>query len=223
MRLWSPSRTRLLLEYRRLRRMIALTCMPAVMALVCSVALAEQARRSATTFSAVLVVSDRDAAADAIVAKAQESGGYFLTRTNNELVLKVPVDRVDAIVELAGSLGALSERQHQTDDLGFTLDQDRARLASKQEMLERFRTVMKDSRADGVLSVEKEMTRLVGEIELLKGSIRLTEHRIRFAQVSITFRYRDRAAPVPDGTSSFPWLNTVNLGDLLEDFRREHD
>ena len=42
------------------------------------------------------------------------------------------------------------------------------------------------------------------------------------AEITVSFRFRDRAAPAATGTSSFPWLNTVNLTDLVEDFRHAH-
>ena len=46
----------------------------------------------------------------------------------------------------------------------------------------------------------------------------LMRHRIAFARIEVLFEYRDRSAPVPDGRSSFAWLNSMNLSDLLEEF-----
>jgi hypothetical protein len=58
----------------------------------------------------------------------------------------------------------------------------------------------------------------VAEIETLKGQLRHLQDRIALARVEVRFEYRDRSAPVPDGSSSFAWLNTMNLIDLLEEF-----
>ena len=85
--------------------------------------------------------------------------------------------------------------------------------------MRKYLEVMSEAGTSGVLRVEQEVNRLVGEIEQLKGSIRLMEHKLELAEVRISFQFRDRSAPVRDGRSSFPWLNTMNLIDLVEDFR----
>ena len=54
----------------------------------------------------------------------------------------------------------------------------------------------------------------------IKGRILFLENRIQYAQVSVSFQFRDRSAPVRTGHSSFRWLNELNIADLMEDFNR---
>jgi len=179
------------------------------------------APRAAIRASMVLKVSAREDAAKALVQQLEVLEGYFSIRTQDTVVARVPIDQVKPFLAFAETLGVVAERSYDTQDLGFELDQLRSRLASREEMLGRYFTVLETAGTDGVLSVEGEISRLVGEIEGMKGTLQLSEHRLAFAEVSVSFQFRDRAAPTRDGRSSFPWLNTMNLSDLVEDFQRE--
>jgi hypothetical protein len=180
----------------------------------------ENAPRAAVTSTLTIKVSDRDQAGDGLIKKTEELEGYFAARSDQSVTLKVPVEQVKALLTYAEGLGVVVDRQYETQDLGFELDQRKTKLASRESMLAKYFGVLREAGADGVVQVESEVTNLVSEIEGLKGSIQLMEHRLRYAQVVINFQFRDRAAPAKDGRSSFPWLNTMNLVDLLEDFRR---
>jgi len=87
----------------------------------------------------------------------------------------------------------------------------KARLATQKQ----YEALLKQANVDAVLYVEKELIQLIAEIETLKGTIRHLEHRIQYAQVQVAFEYIDRPAPATDGNSSFEWLNSMNLTDLL--------
>lgn len=169
--------------------------------------------------SMVLKVRSAEEAADALVKAAEEAGGYFTSRTQEALVMKVPAIKVKAFLDTASGLGIVAEKTYETADLGQQLAETRSKLAAREEVMRKYLDVMNEAGTQGVLRVEQEVTRLVAEIERLKGALRLMEHRIQLSEVTIRFQFRDRSAPVSDGQSSFPWLNTMNLSDLVEDFR----
>ena len=166
----------------------------------------------------VVKVDDRDLAADTLTAAAQELGGYFTTRTNDGITFKVPRARIAEFEAKAESLGIVIQRTRHADDLARLLTEQRTRLASRQEVFQRYFEVLATATTESVVAVEREMTEMVQQIELLKGSIRLLEHRLRFAELEVAFRFRERRPPARSGDSAFPWLNTVNLVDLLGRF-----
>jgi len=86
-------------------------------------------------------------------------------------------------------------------------------------VLERYFDVLHNARPQAVTTVEHEMTSLIAEIEQLQGALVFAEHRLSYAQLDVSFEFRDRQAPVNNGNSSFPWLNTMNLADLIGDFQ----
>jgi hypothetical protein len=171
--------------------------------------------------SIVLNVADGRPAADKIVAKVEELGGYFSERSDLALLLKVPVAQTDTLLEFVADLGTILQRSQQAVDLRVTLEQHRTRVASKRKMLEQYMEVLKTANARAIVSVERQVTALVEEIESLRGAIALLEHRLRLSVVRVSFRLQKRETPVAAGNSPFPWLNTVNLVDLYGDFLDE--
>jgi len=185
-------------------------------------AAAEEAKpRVAYHHSLVLSVGNRDESADLIIAAAEKLDGYFIERTDDMLRLKVPVENVKRLLSQIEPLGKVLERTLTAQDLGDIVEERRTRLASKQEVLQRYFAVLAGAGAGAVVEVEQEMTSLVTEIESLKGSLLMYEHELKYAEVDVSFHFRERRPPVNDGRSSFHWLNTMNLADLIGEFGHE--
>ena len=85
-------------------------------------------------------------------------------------------------------------------------------------MLDRYFQVLRGANDRAVVEIEAQMIGLVEEIEALKGAIRLLEHQMQYAELTVSFQFRDRRPPTRDGRSSFGWLNTMNLVDLVQEF-----
>lgn len=171
------------------------------------------------TASMVIKVGQRDAAVDALIAEAQRLGGYFASLSTGAVSLRVPVDQIDEVIHFAVQQGLVVDRQFQSRELAAELGELRAKLATREKMLEQYFALLPQARADSVLTVEYEIVQLVSQIEVLKGRIRLLENQATWAQLDVSFQFRERMAPVRDGSSSFTWLNTLNLADLVESFR----
>jgi hypothetical protein len=169
--------------------------------------------------SVTVKVAQRDEAAAAIIDQARASGGWFSTLAADHITLRVPAAQVEPMMGFAAELGVLTERQISRSDYSHELSQARARLATREEMLEQYMEVLEGASAKSVVTVEREVTRLVSEIEQLKGRIRYLEDQVNYGTVNVWFQFRDRAAPARDGSSSFAWLNSLNITDLLGEFR----
>jgi len=170
----------------------------------------------------VLKVTQRETAADELVARAAALGGYFSSRNLDAVTLRVPVDNADALLAFAAEQGLVASRQFSREDISATLTDQQARLDTRRVMLEQYFALLPQAGVDAVLTVEREITYLVAEIEQLEGALKLARHQAAFATVGVSFQFRDRAAPTRDGSSSFAWLNTLNLADILQDFQYDH-
>lgn len=169
----------------------------------------------------VIKVTDKDAAADALVAEAAAVGGYFASRTEREVNFRIPIQHADAFMARAATAGILIQRDVNKPNLGEEMERLRSLTASQQEVLNRYLDVLKDAGASQIVTVEREVVRQIEALERHKGSLRLLEHRAQYAQITVAFQFRERQAPARDGASSFGWLNTVNLAELLGDFNRD--
>lgn len=166
----------------------------------------------------VIKVKDPQAVADELVTAAREAGGYFSSRTRQQVTFKIPTSSAEAFVSAAAERGLVVQRSFSNTGLTAQIADAQARLAAREEVLERYFEVLDDASAESVVTVERAIVGLISEIEGLKGRIRSMEHQAAFADVTVDFQFRDRAAPVRDGSSSFAWLNTMNLSDLIQDF-----
>ncbi len=171
--------------------------------------------------SLVLKVSHPATTAKQIIEKVEALGGYFSIYTEQNLVLKVPRDKTQDMIAFASGLGIVVEKNFAAKDIGAELDEMRTRLQSQSQILEKFLAIMYTANQEGIVAVESEITKLLEEIDTLKGALLLLEHRLEYAQLSVSFRFRERKAPIPSGVSSFPWLNTMNMEDLIKEF--SHD
>lgn len=189
-----------------------------VSAALMSVTNAWAGQTSAVKVRMVVKVGDRQETADRLARSAEKNKGYFIQKSGQGITLRVPAAAVNTILSEAGQLGQVIDRQFQREDLGGALLQKEAALKAKSDVQRRYLALLDQADTEAALYVEKELIKKVAEIEALKGEIRFLRHRIAFARIEVQFQYRDRSAPVPDGGSSFAWLNTMNLSDLLEEF-----
>jgi hypothetical protein len=164
-------------------------------------------------------VEDREKAIASVVATAEGAGGWFSALSDDAVTVQVPVDSAAKVLESGRSLGVVVDRSWSAQALDTELVDLQARLSSRQSVLERYLGILGTTNASAVVSVEREIARTVAEIEQIEGRIRFLTARADYAQLSFAFQFRDRAAPTRDGSSSFPWLNTLNLADLQEAFR----
>jgi hypothetical protein len=169
--------------------------------------------------SIVVQVDDRDVAQQKAIAAAEAAGGWFSSLGADSVTLRVPTARLAALVEQVRGLGFVVDRTLNREALGAQLADARAAVAARREVLARYYEVLGTTTADTVVAVESEIDRVIREIESYEGRIRMLEDRAAFAQLDVAFRFRDRSAPAPTGRSSFAWVNAVDLGLLLADFR----
>lgn len=169
--------------------------------------------------SFTLKVDNKEAVMDRLVQKAEAVGGYFLVLSDQKLILKIPQQQAAAFIQFASSQGQVLTQNHQSDDIATALLLKESSLKSKQAMLKKYMEVLQASDAAHAVSVEQALSKLVYQIEHLKGDIKLMQHRLDFAHISFHFRFRDRSTPTATQPSSFPWLNHMKLPTFLESFQ----
>ena len=165
----------------------------------------------------VIRVSDREAALQQVVAFGQGAGGWFSSLSGESVTLRVPAAKLGDVTNQVRLLGDVVERSYQSQDLSAEMADLLGRLAARRSVLDRYMTVLSTASAGSVVAVEREISRLVGEIEGIEGRMRFLQDRADNAELQVSFVFRERTAPRRDGSSNFAWLNTVNLVDLLAD------
>lgn len=175
-------------------------------------------RRVAVTTQLTLKVAQPRDAADRVIVMAEAAGGYLFALDEDLVRVKVPAAAVERVRDQTAALGTVIGRSHRAEDLGDSIDQLATRIRSRRSTLARYFQVLDDAGPDAVVTVERQIMRLVEELERMQGQLRVSNHRIENAELRVDFRAIERRPPAPSGPSPFDWINAVNLTDLYGDF-----
>jgi hypothetical protein len=171
----------------------------------------------------VIKVSDREKASEQLIAQAEAWEGYFLNYSEQGITFNLANEHVDSFLVFCDSLGLVVQKNYETQDMTFDINQMEASLKAKQKLLDDYYEIMNKSVFGTVLQVERTIVSLIAEIERLTGRIRLMRHKTSMANISVRFQFRDRSAPIADGSSPFSWLNRLNLSEMRYEFENmEH-
>jgi Domain of unknown function (DUF4349) len=160
------------------------------------------------TAELTVVVDDVPAQAAAAGASARAAGGAVAgddrsgsgAGAHATLVLEVPPDRMDAVLDQLGRLGDEQSRSSSTKDVTEDVADVDARIASMQASLARVRAILSRAEKIGdVVSVEGELSRRTTELESLQARQRALAGQVNFATITVQLRASQATpAPAPD-------------------------
>jgi Domain of unknown function (DUF4349) len=139
-----------------------------------------EAHRLVRTAALSIEVASYPDAAEKAVAIAQAHGGYLADsrvardaggRQRGTLTVRVPAGRFDAAFRELKALGRVEAANLETRDVTKEYADTSARVAAKREARQRLTDILRTRTADlaDLVSAEKELSRLLEEIEALEG------------------------------------------------------
>jgi hypothetical protein len=155
-----------------------------------------------------LMVESMAATTDALVRLVSESGGYISDSDRQSFSqdhqratwkVRVPVDRFDAFLARVSRLGELQKTHLDSQDVTQEYYDLEARIANKQEEEKRLLKHLADStgKLEEILAVERELSRVRGEIEQMQGRIRYLANLTALSTVTVTAtELKDYTPPV---------------------------
>mgnify|MGYP000148814780 CR=1 FL=1 len=169
-------------------------------------------------------------AIDAIIDRAEALGGFLVNRTDTTVEVRIPSGKFRAglasFEEVAEALHrsvSATDVSEEFHDLEVRLDNLRATRKRLQEFLAKSATIPE------MLTVEKELARVVGEIDQIQGRLRFLAQRAAFSTVRVEISEKPEVAkqiasptptppPPPPRAVSLPidWLPNVGLYHLLD-------
>lgn len=151
-------------------------------------------------------VGDPEVASRQVRAAAAAAGGYVTEEqtgtTSAWVVLRVPADGLERLVDQIAALGMVVERTAQVVDATEEVVDLDARVASQQASVARVRALLARAESIGdVVSIESELSRREAELDSLTG--RLGALREQVALSTLTVDLRAAATPDPDDPATF--------------------
>jgi hypothetical protein len=158
--------------------------------------------------NATVTIEARDArkASTALVAAVRAARGYLadthesvdeLGRRSIVIEARVPFGRFDRSLQEIEALGKVLEKQVTAEDVTEEFVDSQATLRNLQQTESRLLAhLSRTGRLADTLLVEKELTRVRGEIERLEGRLRFLSHRVLFSTLTVTISEAPRPEPI---------------------------
>lgn len=152
-------------------------------------------------------VEDAAATTTALHALVEKSEGRIVSEQvtgaaeswSASIQLRLPPRAVNSVIDWLGTQGDITSKRLQGTDVSKTLFDQEIALQNLTLTLERLRKLLDAGglQMKDILEIEKEMTRLRGEIERIKGEKRFLEDRVALATVSVELRRKNGAVLSP--------------------------
>jgi len=163
-----------------------------------------------------LAVFEADKALDAAEELALSAGGYLVQRSDQSIRFRVPAAKFRSILSASLALGDVLHREVNVHDVTEEYRDLQVRLQNAEAVRHRLEQLLaRANKVEEALQVERELERVAGEIDRLKGRLALLKELVAFSTIALQFQTR----PVDQVDSQvrlpFPWLRELGLTELL--------
>jgi hypothetical protein len=140
---------------------------------------------------------DPEKTAKDISAIAPLFGGYVVSTGTTEVVIRVTADKLEAAIAEVEKTGAVSSKKIFSEDVTDAFRDTELRLDSKLKARDRYLELLKKAEnVNAALAVEKELERLNGEIEEMKGRLKRLSHLARYSTITVSLEEKIKPGPL---------------------------
>jgi len=128
---------------------------------------------------------------------AQVTRATVEERERAEYFIRVPPDRLDALMDSVAALGDVESRSVGVEDVTERVIDAEARLNSLRASRDRLRQLLdRAATVQDVIAVERELARMQGEIESLEARLTALRGQVALSELSVTLRQRPVLGPL---------------------------
>jgi hypothetical protein len=156
-------------------------------------------------------------ALDRVEKLAVDAGGYLAKRDDRSITVRVPVASFSATVTALEKEGDVLSRNVRTDDVTAEFRDLEVQLQNLRAMRARFEKLLEmATKVEDALQVERELGRITGEIERIRGRLKLLGDLAQFSTITVRFEPRTTQS-IQEGpfVLPLPWLGDLGLRRLM--------
>lgn len=146
---------------------------------------------------------------------AEETGGYYTLMSPQQVILRFPWE---SLPQFRQWINDNSREVYQMDQSSRDLREEimnlRSGIDARKEVLERNLEYLDKSDFEGTLSLEKEVRRLMQEIDTRSGQLRRRENDRKMVMAVVNISFLNNSLP-PKEYSSFEWINEVDFFQFI--------
>lgn len=147
---------------------------------------------------------------------AKGMGGYLVRRDDRSITFRVPSGKFDGALEQVMKLGDVLGREVSVKDVTEEYFDLKVRVRNLEVVRERLEALLlKATKVDEALAVERELERVAGNIERIKGRLKLLQELVAFSTITLTLQPRPVDRVGTTVRMPFDWLGGLGLGSLL--------
>ena len=161
-----------------------------------------------------LEITDLEEAAQSIKAEVEQVGGYIVSlnfydltkeRRMGQVSLRVPEDKYSQVMLMLQELGEIKNIEESASDVTMEYIDLEARIGNLQAQEQRIRELLERAKdIEEILQIEKELTRIRGDLESMQGEFKYLRERVNFSSIFISLEEKDpREYAVVDEFSTF--------------------
>ncbi len=154
---------------------------------------------------------------DAVESLAKDAGGYLARRDDQSITVRIPAEKFQDLVVSIEKVGDVLHRNVVSEDVTAEYRDLEVQLSNMLALRARFEKLLeKAQKVEEALSIERELGRITGEIERIKGRLKLLTDLAQYSTITVTFQPRT-SAEVQEGPFllPLPWVNDVGLRRLM--------
>lgn len=136
-----------------------------------------------------LIIKDPDTINRKLVEIAKKYNGYAQSIGSYQTIIRVVADSLNKAVFDISRLGKLNRKSISGEDISEQYNDLRIKLENAEKARKRYLELLdKAQNVDETLKVEKELERLNGEIDLLKGKINRYSHLTEYSTITVSLK-----------------------------------
>ncbi len=165
-----------------------------------------------------LFVFDFKKTLTAAVDITKAEGGYVQASTSSSVTLRVPAAKFEAVLEKLDKLGDANFRNVVGTDVTEEYLDLSIRLRNMEALRDRLAALLLQAKeVKDALEIEKELARVTGDIESLKGRLRYLSDRAAFSVITLRLEPKtSEQVQVDHIPLPFGWLRQYGLGEVLQ-------
>ena len=152
------------------------------------------------TASLTLSVKNSDEAQEVREKLSENTKAYngFIVRvTDSHITARIPADNMDKFLSDARKLGKAVEERKTGTDITDQYRDNVIRLESLKNVRDRYLALLeRATNVSDILSIEKELERIITQIELLEGRIKHAELSVAYSNITVNLKERSKPGPV---------------------------
>jgi hypothetical protein len=157
----------------------------------------EQARVIIYNARFVIESDDLEKTSKEVSAIPSVYGGYIVSSGTYRVEFRVPSDKFESAVKDLEKFKGITSKNIYSEDVTDSYRDTELRLDSKIKARDRYLDLLKKAEnVTAAISVEKELERLNGEIEVMKGKLKRLSHLARYSTITVSLDEETKPGPI---------------------------